>query len=149
MKLVTRFKLLVLIAVLVAFGAGAARAFEVINVPDNVNAINLTDAVDVLPGEDGKIQLSTAPGADGIIRRIEVLAANPDANPTWALFALSNESDVQMQRLVVAPFFRLQDSGLLNPDLGSERLAVLTPSAGLRPVRVSDPEADEIGRAHV
>lgn len=139
MKFVIHLAALALFAVLTT---SVARAFEVISVPDNVNAVNLTDGIDVLPGEGGKIQLSTAPGADGIIRRIEVLAADPNTNPNWAVFALSNDTDVQIQRLLVAPFFRLPGSGLLNPDLGAERLAVLTPSAGLRPTRVPDPEAD-------
>lgn len=123
-------------------GTLSARAFEVINVPDTVNAINLSSGIDIVPGKDGKVQLSTAPGPDGLIRRIEVLAADPSTNPDWALFALSNDGDSQMQRLLVAPFFRLPGSGLINPDLGSDRISVLTVNAGIRPVRVPDPEAD-------
>ena len=124
------------------FGLIPATAFEVVSVPEDVNAVNLTSAVDVLPGTDGRIQLSTAPGEDGIIRRIEVLAATEGTNPNWALFALRNDGDVQIERLLVAPFFRLPGSGVLNPDLGAERISVLTPSAGLRPVRQPDREAD-------
>jgi diguanylate cyclase (GGDEF)-like protein/PAS domain S-box-containing protein len=119
-----------------------AAAFEVISVPEDVNAVNLTSVVDVLPGSDGRVQLSTAPGEDGIIRRIEVLASTNGTNPNWALFALRNESDVQIERLLVAPFFRLPGSGVFNPDLGAERIRALTPSAGLRPVRLPDREAD-------
>jgi hypothetical protein len=55
-------------------------ALEVVAVPVEINAINLTDAIDFVPGENGRVQLSTAPGADGIIRRIEVLASR--AGPT-------------------------------------------------------------------
>jgi diguanylate cyclase (GGDEF)-like protein len=117
-------------------------AFEVISVPEAVNAVNLTSAIDVLPGSDGKVQLSTAPGEDGIIRRIEVLASVGGTNPSWALFALRNDSDVQIERLLVAPFFRLPGSGIFRPDLGNERIRILTPSAGLRPVRLPDREAD-------
>jgi diguanylate cyclase (GGDEF)-like protein/PAS domain S-box-containing protein len=119
-----------------------AAAFEVISVPEDVNAVNLTSVVDVLPGSEGRVQLSTAPGEDGIIRRIEVLASTSGTNPNWALFALRNESDVQIERLLVAPFFRLPGSGVFNPDLGAERIRALTPSAGLRPVRLTDREAD-------
>lgn len=117
-------------------------AFEVISVPDSINAINLRAGVDVVAGTNGRIQLSTAAGEDGIIRRIEVLAADADTNPHWALFALSNDSDVQIQRLLVAPFFRLPGSGILAPDLGSDRISVLTVNQGLRPVRINDPEGD-------
>src|SRR5690554_4317787 len=119
-----------------------AAAFEVISVPEDVNAVNLTSVVDVLPGEDGRVQLSTAPGEDGIIRRIEVLASTNGTNPNWALFALRNDSDVQTERLLVAPFFRLPGSGVFSPDLGAERMRALTPSSGLRPVRLPDREAD-------
>ncbi len=119
-----------------------ATAFEVITVPEDVNAINLTGVVDIVPSEGGKVQLSTAPGEDGIIRRIEVLASVGGTNPNWALFALRNDGDAQIERLLVAPFFRLPGSGVFRPDLGAERIKVLTPSAGLRPVRLPDREAD-------
>lgn len=122
--------------------AAEAEAFEIISVPDSVNAINLRAGIDVVVGQNGRVQLSTAPGADGIIRRIEVLAQKEGTNPNWALFALGNDSDTQIQRLLVAPFYRLPGSGLLNPDLGSDRVAVLTVNAGIRPERVADPEAD-------
>ncbi|RUT31170.1 EAL domain-containing protein [Arsenicitalea aurantiaca] len=123
-------------------GLTPASAFEVITVPEDVNAVNLTSAIDVVAGENGRVQLSTAAGEDGIIRRIEVLATQNGTNPSWALFALRNDSDAQLERLLVAPFFRLPGSGIFRPDLGAERIRVLTPSAGIRPVRATDREAD-------
>jgi len=119
-----------------------AAAFDVITIPEDVNAVNLTGVVDILPSVEGKVQLSTAPGEDGIIRRIEVLASTGGTNPNWALFALRNDGDAQVERLLVAPYFRLPGSGVFRPDLGALRIKVLTPSAGLRPVRVNDREAD-------
>jgi len=119
-----------------------ATAFEVISVPDDVNAINLSDVLEIQPGPEGRVQLSTAPGEDGIIRRIEVLASEPGTRPNFALFALRNDSDQQIERLLVAPFFRLPGSGIVEPDLGNDRLTALTPSAGIRPVRLADSEAD-------
>ena len=123
-------------------GLTLATAFEVISVPEDVNAVNLSDVVELQPGSNGRVQLSTAPGEDGIIRRIEVLAATQGTNPDFALFALRNESDQQIERLLVAPFFRLPGSGIFQPDLGNARLKALTPSAGIRPVRLADSEAD-------
>ena len=119
-----------------------AAAFEVISVPEDVNAVNLSDVLEVQPGSQGRVQLSTAPGEDGIIRRIEVLASEQGTNPSFALFALRNDSDQQIERLLVAPFFRLPGSGIFQPDLGDERLHALTPSAGIRPTQLTDSEAD-------
>jgi len=123
-------------------GLISAQAFEVIAVPQDVNAVNLSGVVDIVPGEGGRVQLSTAPGSDGLIRRIEVLAVENGTNPNWALFALRNDSEVQIERLLVAPFYRLPGSGIFRPDLGANRLAALTPSQGIRPERLSDAEAD-------
>ncbi len=139
MKLV---RVLLLSSMLIFSAIQSLMAFEVINVPQDINAVNLSSAIDVIKSENGKIQLSTAAGEDGIIRRIEVLAADQNTNPDWALFALKNESDVQIERLLVAPFFRLSGSGIINPDLGAKRLSFLTVSHGLRPERLVDYEAD-------
>ncbi|MDR3476019.1 MAG: EAL domain-containing protein [Devosia sp.] len=117
-------------------------AFQVISVPQDVNAVNLTNVIEIVHGSNGKVQLSTAADASGIIRRIEVLSATPGGNPDWALFAFKNDSDAQIERLLVAPFFRLPGSGILNPDLGNDRIKALTPSQGIRPTRVIDSEAD-------
>lgn len=122
--------------------AQPAQAFEVISVPEDVNAVNLSDVVEIVPGTDGRVQLSTAPDADGIIRRIEVLASEQGTNPSFAIFALRNDSDAQIERLLVAPFYRLPASGVFQPDLGEARITAVTPSAGIRPVKLSDPEAD-------
>lgn len=119
-----------------------AQAFEVISVPEDVNAVNLSDVIEIVPGTDGRVQLSTAPDAEGIIRRIEVLASEQGTNPSFALFALRNDSDQQIERLLVAPFYRLPGSGVFQPDLGDARITAVTPSAGIRPVKLSDPEAD-------
>ncbi|WEJ57729.1 EAL domain-containing protein [Devosia sp. FJ2-5-3] len=123
-------------------GLAPARGFEVISVPEDVNAVNLSEVIEVVRGNDGRVQLSTAPDADGIIRRIEVLASEQGTNPSFALFALRNDSDQQIERLLVAPFFRLPGSGVFQPDLGEARVSAVTPSVGIRPVRLSDPEAD-------
>ncbi|MCP8884958.1 sensor domain-containing phosphodiesterase [Devosia sp. XJ19-1] len=133
------------LAICLAFalsGLAPAQGFEVISVPEDVNAVNLSEVVEVVPGQDGRVQLSTAPDADGIIRRIEVLASDTETNPAFALIALRNDSDQQIQRLLVAPFFRLPGSGVFQPDLGENRITAVTPSAGIRPVRLTDPEAD-------
>jgi len=124
----------------VAFGADAARAVEAINVRIDASAIDLTEAVERLKSEGDRIQVSTAPAADGIVRRIEVRAR--EAGNHWAVFALANNSDEQIDRLIVAPHYRMVDSGLIWPDLGLSRMVNITPSSGDRPDRQDSPSAD-------
>lgn len=122
-------------------GLTAARALEPIPVPLDVEALDLTDAVEMHVEVGSRLQVSTAPGADGIVRRIEVSSRN-GVNSNWAVFALANTSDEQIDRLLVAPFFQLVGSRMFWPDLGSSRIAYLTPSQGIAPVREKNLEAD-------
>ena len=118
----------------------ASRAVEAINVHTDTQAIDLTDAVDFQHTEGDRIQVSTAPGADGIIRRIEVRARAGGNN--WAVFALANNGDEQIDRLVVAAHYRMVGSGLLWPDLGISRIVYITPSSGDPPERQDNGGAD-------
>ena len=117
----------------IVLGASAAGAVEAINVHSDAQAIDLTDAVDLQHTDGDRIQVSTAPAADGIIRRIEVRARAGGNN--WAVFALANNGDEQLDRLVVAPHYRMVGSGLLWPDLGLSRIVYITPSSGDPPER--------------
>jgi diguanylate cyclase (GGDEF)-like protein/PAS domain S-box-containing protein len=118
----------------------AGRAVEAINVHSDTQAIDLTDAVDFQHTDGDRIQVSTAPGADGIIRRIEVRARASGNN--WAVFALANSGDEQIDRLVVAAHYRMVGSGLLWPDLGLSRIVYITPSSGDPPERQDNAGAD-------
>ena len=117
-----------------------ARAVESVNVRLDAAAIDLTAATEVQHTEGDRIQVSTAPGPDGIVRRIEVRAR--EGNNNWAVFALTNNSDEQIDRLIVAPHYRMVGSGLFWPDLGLSRIAAITPSTGDRPVRQEGSTAD-------
>jgi diguanylate cyclase (GGDEF)-like protein/PAS domain S-box-containing protein len=117
-----------------------AHAVEAVNVRLDAAAIDLTAATDVQKTEGDRIQVSTAPGPDGIVRRIEVRAR--DGNNNWAVFALTNNSDEQIDRLIVVPHYRMVGSGLFWPDLGLSRIAAITPSSGDRPVRQEGSTAD-------
>jgi diguanylate cyclase (GGDEF)-like protein/PAS domain S-box-containing protein len=127
-----------LIAVLLT--VPVARAVESVNVRLDAAAIDLTAATEVQHTEGDRIQVSTAPGPDGIVRRIEVRAR--EGNNNWAVFALTNNSDEQIDRLIVAPHYRMVGSGLFWPDLGLSRIAAITPSTGDRPVRQEGSTAD-------
>jgi len=58
------------------------------------------------------------------------------------VFALTNNSDEQIDRLIVVPHYRMVGSGLFWPDLGLSRIAGITPSTGDRPVRQEGTTAD-------
>ncbi|MFY9695180.1 MAG: sensor domain-containing phosphodiesterase, partial [Xanthobacteraceae bacterium] len=107
-------------------GVSAAHAVEAVNVRTDAGAIDLTDAVQIEHTAGDRIQVSTAPGDDGIIRRIEVRARQSGTN--WAVFALANNGDEQIDRLIVAPHYRMVGSGLIWPDLGQSRIVYITPS---------------------
>jgi diguanylate cyclase (GGDEF)-like protein/PAS domain S-box-containing protein len=128
----------VLLAALVPM---TAKAVEPVPVPLDVEALDLTGIVDIHANAGPRLQVSTAPGADGIVRRIEVQSRD-GANSNWAVFALANTSDEQIDRLLVAPFFQLVGSKLFWPDLGSSRIAAITPSQGIAPERQKSLEAD-------
>ncbi len=120
--------------------AQTAHAVEAVNVRLDASAIDLTAATEVQKTEGDRIQVSTAPGADGIVRRIEVRAR--EHNNNWAVFALTNNSDEQIDRLIVVPHYRMVGSGLFWPDLGLSRIASITPSSGDRPLRQENTTAD-------
>ncbi|HEX3708370.1 MAG TPA: EAL domain-containing protein [Pseudolabrys sp.] len=120
--------------------APAAHAVEAVNVRLDASAIDITAATELDKTETDRIQVSTAPGPDGIVRRIEVRAREHNTN--WAVFALTNNSDEQIDRLIVVPHYRMVGSGLFWPDLGLSRVAGITPSSGDRPVRQESTTAD-------
>jgi diguanylate cyclase (GGDEF)-like protein/PAS domain S-box-containing protein len=128
-------------AVVITLLIGApAHAVEAVNVRLDVSAIDLGDAVERPTSDGDSIQVSTAPGADGIIRRIKVPAR--EAGVYWAVFALANSSDEQIDRLIVVPHYQMAGSGLLWPDLGLSRVVGITVSSGDRPDRQDSATAD-------
>ncbi len=65
-----------------------------------------------------------------------------EAGTNWAVFALANNGDEQIDRLIVAPHYRMVGSGLLWPDLGLSRIVYITPSSGDPPERQDNATAD-------
>ena len=122
--------------------AAPALALEPVGISREDVAIDLATAVDIYRNRGASFQVSTVPGADGIVRRIEVEANSPNSSGDWAVFALANNTDVQIDRLIVVPNFRLSGSGIVWPDLGSQRIASITPSEGFGLERQPSSEAD-------
>ncbi|WP_170314116.1 EAL domain-containing protein [Lichenihabitans psoromatis] len=123
-------------------GVTPASAIESVRVPVDSRAIDLTRSVERYNGQGDRIQISTAPGADGIVRRIEVGAKQAGTQPNWIVFALTNDSDEQLERLVVVPHFRLAGSGVIWPDLGTVRISAITASQGFAPESEESADAD-------
>jgi diguanylate cyclase (GGDEF)-like protein/PAS domain S-box-containing protein len=128
------------LALTALLAAPSARAVEAVNVRLDVPAIDLTAATELQKTDTDRIQISTATGPDSIVRRIEVRARENGNN--WAVFALTNNSDEQIDRLIVVPHYRMVGSGLFWPDLGLTRIANITPSSGDRPVRQENTGSD-------
>src|ERR1700757_705922 len=127
-----------------ALAAGLSRfwAIESVRVPLESQAIDLTKAFEPYHSESDRLLVSTAPGSDGIVRRIEVRAREEGTHPDWIVFALTNDTSEQIERLLVAPHFRLAGSGVIWPDLGASRISAITASQGFPIERADDPEAD-------
>jgi diguanylate cyclase (GGDEF)-like protein/PAS domain S-box-containing protein len=133
----------VLLALFFIIAAAApARAIESIRVPLDAAAIDLTKAIERYSSQGDRLLVSTAPGSDGIVRRIEVRAREPGTYPSWIVFALTNDTDEQIERLIVAPHFRLVGSGVMWPDLGATRVSAITASQGFPPDRQESSDAD-------
>jgi diguanylate cyclase (GGDEF)-like protein/PAS domain S-box-containing protein len=129
--------------VLLAFSTVHASAVEPIKISKDDTALDLSRAVELIRNKGESVQVSTAPGPDGIVRRIEVQAdQNSNASGDWAAFSIANPTDQQIDRLIVAPHFRLVGSGIIWPDLGSPRIASITPSEGFALDRQPSADAD-------
>ncbi len=101
--------LLILVGGLVS--GGPARAVEAVRVSLDQPVIDLTNAIERYRSDGDLVQISTAAGKDGIKRRIVVKARDAGARPDWIAFALTNDTDEQIERILIAPHFRLVGSG--------------------------------------
>src|SRR5262245_59026399 len=72
-------------------GLTPALAVEAISVRLDAAAIDLTAAVEPHRTENDRILVSTAPGPDGIVQRMDVRAR--EGNVNWAVFALANSGN--------------------------------------------------------
>src|SRR5262245_55480389 len=109
-------------------GCSSVRAVEAVNVRSDVMAIDLTTVADRIKTETDRILVSAAPGADGIVRRMQQPAREGSTN--WAVFALANSGDEQIDRLIVVPHYRMVGAGLLLPVLGVWRIVTVVQRTG-------------------
>ena len=131
----------ILLWLLLAFVA-PSRALEAVRVTPQAEAIDLLPVTQTQQSRDDRIEIQTARDANGIVRRIEVQAREPGSRPRWIAFALANETNEQIERLLVAPRFKLSGSGVFWPDLAASRVEAITASHGHKPEREEASEAD-------
>ncbi len=105
-------------------------------------AIDLTTSLEMHLRHSGSLRISTAPDLDGIVRRIEVRPKLDEDASNWAVFSLANNSNEQIDRLIVAPHYRLAGSGVFWPNLDTARIGSITPSEGFSLEARQDREAD-------
>ena len=74
----------------------AAFSIEPIKIAREDVALDLSGAVEIYRNQGENFQVSTAPGPDGIVRRIEIEASAENSTGDWAVFALANSSETQL-----------------------------------------------------
>lgn len=131
-----------LLAVLAGGGVNNALAVEAISVTRDSKAVDLTQIGEWYRQIDGSLKVSTAPDRDGIVRRVEIRPQSDRPTSNWYVFALANNSNEQVDRLIVAPHYRLAGSGLVWPRLDANRIEAITPSEGFSLEAQEDREAD-------
>ena len=77
-----------------------AKALDAFRVPLDVDAIEITSAINRYSGDSGRLKVRSVPGPDGVIHRIEVSSVDGDTESAWMMFALTNESDRRIDRLI-------------------------------------------------
>lgn len=125
-----------------AFTGAVAHAADPVRVSVDDVALDITGAIDPYVRADGVLKISTAPDAEGIVRRIEVRSKREEGTSYWAVFSLANTSDEQLDRLIVAPHYRMVGSGFIWPDLDNTRITNITPSEGFTLDRQRDSSSD-------
>lgn len=119
-----------------------ALALEVVEVGQQQAAINLRNVIKMEYNSGPSIQVQAAPDAQGVVNRIEVRSSSENPTGDWMVFALANNTEVQIDRLIVVPHFRMVGSGLIWPDLGHQRIVSITPSEGFALDRFPSTDSD-------
>ena len=123
-------------------GFPIAHALEPIELTTEIERIEITKYSEHYKGAGDTLQVETARDADGISNRMAVKAQTPGTDPKWIVFALKNNTDKQIVRLVTTDRYNIVGSRILRPDLDSKRLIHLTPSVGFLPLRVPNDAVD-------
>ncbi len=132
-----------LISTLALFAPAApAFAVEPILVDAASDRIELRTFGELYAKIEGRLQVETAPGLDGMAGRMTVAPTRSGAQPDWLVFALRNVSQRPLTFWITAERFNVIGSGITWPDLDARRLEAVTPSIGFLPERIDNDQAD-------
>jgi hypothetical protein len=119
-----------------ALGLSGARSLEVVTVRPDADAIDLSGAFEPHEAEsNGRLAITTAPGPDGKTDRILVRSSSGSTH--WAVLALANKGDKQLERLLVAASAEPSGFSLLFPTRAERRILSVTASAGSPPRHIA------------
>ncbi len=128
---------------LVAFAyAAPAVALQWVDVGREQDRIEINGQGTSVSGVGDRLQIETAPGADGLTDRMSVTASVAGASPHWFVFALRNTSDTRIERWLSAERYSQTGSGILWPRLDARQIELVTPSLGFLPENLSIDGAD-------
>ena len=110
-------------------------AIQAIHINSSLQVFDISENLEKITTNNNFVQISTAPDANNIIRRLEVKSHLDivGENYKWVAFALTNDTQEQIEKLIVVPHYKLSGSGFLWPDLDSVRIKNITVSDGFPP----------------
>jgi len=133
---------LALLTLLALLLPGPAHALEAIVVSPDQKKLDITLLGELYEGRGDTLSVETAADSDGITGRMSVQATTPGTDPNWVVFALTNPTDNQIERILSARRYELAGSKVVWPDLDAPRIARVTPSVGFKPKPIPADQAD-------
>ncbi len=119
-----------------------ALAVKPISVAADQDRVEITALGELVESRGDSLQVETAASTEGTAGRMSVRATTPGTNPNWIVFALTNPTEVAVERWLTADRYAVIGSGAIWPDLDARRIEALTPSIGFVPERLASDRAD-------
>ena len=101
------------IAVLLLSAMGPAQALDAIAISPDQERIEITTLGQLYEGRGDSLQVETAASADGTTGRMAVRATTPGTNPSWLVLALTNTSEIPVERWLTADRYTIIGSGIV------------------------------------
>ncbi|NQX79562.1 MAG: sensor domain-containing phosphodiesterase, partial [Hyphomicrobiaceae bacterium] len=119
-----------------------AKDLQAIPLTERQQRIVVTNKALIFFGRGDNLRVNTASDNYGVRRLMSIPAEERGSNPTWYVFALRNATNKPITRWLVSARYDMVGSGIIWPDLDSNRIRAVTPSVGFVPQRVENEGAD-------